>query len=118
MSPHALNKQKAQRVQYGVFPLCNIHCMLSYEMVLILPLSCTSFERRTGAFACTSLLPYGCPRCDGLPHGWCRDGGRILVQRLRSFEAIPPNAPMTMGLPMALTNQGWERTCSSMTSGC
>jgi len=34
MSPHALNKQKAQRVQYGVFPLCNIHCMLSYEMVL------------------------------------------------------------------------------------
>jgi|SwirhirootsSR2_FD_contig_111_473729_length_7748_multi_3_in_0_out_0_6 hypothetical protein len=34
------------------------------------------------------------------------------------FEAITPKAPMTIGLPMALTNQGCERTCSSMTSGC
>jgi hypothetical protein len=24
---------------------------------------------------------------------------------------------MTIGFPMALTNQGWERTCSSITSG-
>jgi hypothetical protein len=39
------------------------------------------------------------------------------AQRWSSFEAITPKAPITIGLPMALTNQGWERTCSSMTSG-
>jgi hypothetical protein len=39
------------------------------------------------------------------------------AHRRSSLEAITPNAPITIGLPMALTNQGWERTCSSMTSG-
>jgi len=33
------------------------------------------------------------------------------------LEAITPRAPMTIGLPMALTNQGCERTCSPMVSG-
>ena len=32
-------------------------------------------------------------------------------------EAIIPKAPITIGLPMALTNQGCVCTCSSMTSG-
>jgi hypothetical protein len=32
--------------------------------------------------------------------------------------AIIPKVPMTIGLPIALTNQGCERTCSFMTSGC
>ena len=38
------------------------------------------------------------------------------AQRRSSLDAITPKAPITIGLPMALTNQGWERTCSSITS--
>ena len=48
----------------------------------------------------------------GQPRRWAPFG-----QRRSSFEAITPKAPMTIGLPIALTNQGWERTCSSLTSG-
>ena len=40
-----------------------------------------------------------------------------LGQRRSSFEAITPKAPMTIGLPIALAHQGWERTCFSLTSG-
>ena len=38
------------------------------------------------------------------------------AQRRSSLDTITPKAPITIGLPMALTNQGWERTCSSITS--
>ena len=58
----------------------------------------------------------GCRGAD-LWHGGGRDGGHPFAQRRSSFEAITPKAPMTIGLPIALTNQGWERTCSSITSG-
>ena len=59
-----------------------------------------------------------CLRMPGadLWHGAAETVGS-LGQRRSSFEAITPKAPMTIGLPIALTNQGWERTCSSMTSG-
>ena len=40
------------------------------------------------------------------------------AHRRSSLEAITPNAPITIGLPMALMNQGCERTCASITSGC
>ncbi len=68
--------------------------------------------------ACWALPPAQRHERQDLWQGWWSRQRALRAQRRSIGEVITPKAPITIGWPMALTNQGCKRPCPSITSGC